>query len=62
MIDINKHEVVLELNVVSPVCALVVTMHGSIWTRDEEREHRELLHVLELELEQLEGENACATL
>ena len=61
VVAVSEHELVLELNVVSPVCALVATMHGSTWMRDEEREHRELL-VLKLELEQLDGENACATL
>ena len=54
MVDVSEHELVWELNVVSPVCGLVATMHGSIWMRDEGREHRELLP----ELERLEGENA----
>ena len=53
-VDVSEHELVLELNVVSPVCGLVATMHGSIWMRDEGREHRELLP----ELERLYGENA----
>ena len=62
VVVVSEHELVLELNMVSPVCALVGTMHGSIWMKDEGREHRELLHVLEFELERQEGENACATL
>ena len=62
VVVVSEHELVLELNVVSPVCARVGTMHGSIWMKDEGREHRELLHVLELELERQEFENVCATL
>ena len=54
MADVSEDELVLELNVVSPVCGLVATMHSSIWIRDEGREYRELL----LELERLDGDNA----